>query len=77
MDANLMNQSYKYRPLDRTKREIRLVRIKKFVEVTTFIQDPIVSDLLERDDVFRAMIEKGFPIQCSRTRVFGRQASVH
>ena len=60
-----MNQSYKYNPLDRTKREIRLVRIKGFVEVTAFIRDPIASDLLERDDVFRAMIEKDFPMQCS------------
>ena len=60
-----MNQSYKYNPLDRTKREIRLVRIKGFVEVTAFIRNPIASDLLERDDVFRAMIEKDFPMQCS------------
>lgn len=62
MYIDLINQSYKYYLLDRTKREIRLVRIKGFIEVTAFIRDPIASDLLERDNVSRAIIEKDFPI---------------
>ncbi|KAI9774770.1 MAG: hypothetical protein M1839_001637 [Geoglossum umbratile] len=65
-----MNQFYKYHPLDRTKREIRLVRIKDFVRVTAFTRDPIASDLYERDDVYRTMIEKDFPIQCSIEHAF-------
>lgn len=60
-----VNQPYGYRPLNRAKREIRLVHIKNSVELTSFTHDPVVSDLLEKDEVTRANIEKGFPVQCS------------